>query len=89
MTKTIWKYEISPEKVSIEMPKGAEILSVQIQDGNPCIWALVNPKNEPKEKVIEIFRTGHEIPCDGIVRNFIGTFQMFGGNLVFHLFERL
>ena len=88
MKKTIWKYEISPDKLSIEMPKDAEILSVQMQNDIPCIWALVNPKNIVKEKVIEIFGTGHEISCDGISRKFIGTFQMSEGLLVFHLFER-
>jgi hypothetical protein len=89
MKKTIWKYELTPGKLSIEMPKDAEILSVQMQNDIPCVWALVNPENKVKEKVIEIFGTGHEMHCDGISRKFIGTFQMHGGLLVFHLFERL
>jgi hypothetical protein len=89
MKKTIWKYELTPDKLSIEMPKDAEILSVQMQNDIPCVWALVNPENKVKEKVIEIFGTGHEMYCDGISRKFIGTFQMHGGLLVFHLFERL
>lgn len=89
MKKVIWKYEISPDKTSIEIPKDAEILSVQMQNDKPCIWALVNPENKLTEKIIEIYGTGHEIPCDGLHRIFRGTFQLFDFGLVFHLFERI
>lgn len=88
MEKEIWKYEISADQTIIEMPKDAEILSVQVQHEVPRIWALVDPENPIEERVIEIFGTGHKIPCEGISRKFIGTFQLYGGSLVFHLFER-
>lgn len=89
MKKVIWKFELSVDNLSIEMPKGAEILSVQVQNNKPCIWALVDPKAPMKEKVIEVFGTGKEVPCDGISRTFIGTFQLQDGMWVFHLFERI
>lgn len=92
MKKTIWKYELSPSITgnhTFKMPKDAEILIVQMQNNNPCIWVLVNPNNEAEERFFELFGTGHEIPCDGISRKFIGTFQIQEGSLVFHLFERL
>lgn len=89
MKKSIWKFELSMDNLSIKMPKGAQILSVQVQNNRPCIWALVDPKAEIKEKVIEIFGTGEAIPCDGISRVFIGTFQLQEGTWVFHLFERV
>lgn len=92
MNKTIWKYPIThPDRVEIEMPKGAELLTIQCQDNTPTIWALVNPDKELdlEKRNFELFGTGHDVPCDmGIERKYINTFQMNTG-LVFHLFERL
>ena len=46
--KQIWKYQV--ENV-IEMPKGAEILTVQVQTPfNICIWAKVDPEETEMEK---------------------------------------
>lgn len=90
MIKQIWKFEINPNKVIIEMPKGAEILTIQIQDENPCIWALVNPENEKDLRHFEIYGTGHDIKYGfDTSRVYINTFQMHNGSLVFHLFERI
>ena len=70
------------------MPRGAKILTIQVQNEIPCIWALVNPENEKENRYFEIFRTGQYIPVDiGIERKYINTFQLNGGRLEFHLFE--
>ena len=45
MKKQIWKFGINPNKIIVEMPKDAEILTIQTQNETPCIWALVNPEN--------------------------------------------
>ena len=90
MKKQIWKFQINPNKVIVEMPIGAEILTIQNQKENACIWALVNPENEKEKRHFEVFGTGHNIHYDmGFERKYINSFQMEGGNLVFHLFERL
>lgn len=90
MKKQIWKFEITSKYTVIEMPNDAEILTVQTQNEKPCIWALVNPKNETETRFFETYGTGHEIECDmGVKRKYINTFQLNGGVLVFHLFERL
>lgn len=84
---TIWKYplEITDEQ-TIELPQRSEILSVQMQNGVPTIWALVDPKAPgPKVKQkIGIFGTGN--PIDGVLfkQAFIGTVQQ--GSLVWHVF---
>lgn len=91
MNKTIFKYPIiNPDNVMFNMPKDAEVLTVQCQDDIPTIWALVNAKELQREhRYFEVFGTGHNIPCGmGIERKYINTFQMNTG-LVFHLFERL
>ena len=91
MKKTIWKFQLEvTDKQFIRMPKEAELLSVQTQNETPCLWALVNPNSPTEERCFEVFGTGHPVHCDmGIDRKFIGTFQLQGGVLVFHLFERL
>lgn len=89
MIKQIWKFILEPNQSSITMPDGSEILTVQMQDDKPCIWALVNPLNTPTVRYFEVYGTGHSIHYDmGIERKYINTFQP-GKGLVFHLFERL
>ena len=86
--KVIYKYKIDSDLVHILMPKDAEVLTCQMQDGTPTIWAMVDPKNEKENRVFEMINTGgsiHEI--NGHERKYINTFQMCNGTLVFHLFE--
>lgn len=90
MNKTIYKYPLEVTDVqNISLPVGAEILTIQTQNETPCLWALVDPNGIEKEsKTIEIFGTGHPIGYDmGVSRKYISTFQLRGGQLVFHAFE--
>ena len=90
MNKTIYKYPLAvTDFQEVLLPIGAEILTVQAQGENAFMWALVNPNEQQKEaRNIEIFGTGHPIVYDmGISRKYISTFQMHGGQLVFHAFE--
>lgn len=91
MNKTIWKYELKiTDTQLLEIPKDAEILSVQFQLGILCLWVLVNPKNDLEERTIEVFGTGHNVQCDmGIERKYIGTVQDPAMDLVWHVFERI
>lgn len=84
---TIWKYRLTTTDTQYaEMPKGAKILAVQMQNEVPCLWALVDP-DQPKMKVkIAIFGTGHPIDERWGLK-YIGTYQLNGGLLVFHVFE--
>lgn len=67
------------------MPKGAKILSLQMNNKMPCIWAIVNPNAEKEVRKFNIYGTGHNITEDDL--KYIGTFQMHNDMLVFHLFE--
>lgn len=89
MKKQIWKFPASIlDKVTILMPKRAEILALQTQHDDPYIWALVDPKAEKEERCFELYGTGHDILCnEDIKRKYIGTFQIRQGKLVFHMFE--
>ena len=86
--KTIYKYTIPVEdNFSLELPKGAEILTVQEQHGSPQIWALVNPDTSFTEtRNFRLAGTGHLIEeKEGL--EYIGTFQLSDGAFIGHLFE--
>lgn len=84
--QTVWKFELEIEDYqSIEMPKGAKLLTVEVQFGIPVLYALVNPDAEKVERAIRIAGTGHSIVENNI--EYIGSFQMHGGAFVAHVFE--
>lgn len=87
--ETIWKYQFKIEEdFSIEMPSGAEILSVQMQGKNPCIWVKIFEfeKHLLRKRRFQLFGTGHTIPVIPEQRKYLATFQ-FSTTLVLHLFE--
>lgn len=91
MNEVIWKIEIPAHEISsIEIPHMGEILSVGGQGDSVVIW--VKFLEEYKERLdirhFEVYGTGHSIP-GGINRKFIGTVQLYGGSLVFHIFEKV
>lgn len=85
--KTIWKYDLAIcTKQVIDMPFGAEVMTVQNQNEKACIWVMVNSDNTIKvPRTFFIHGTGHTIPNDP--GRYIGTFQVHKGTLVFHVFE--
>ena len=86
--KTIWKFPLpAVSPVVIAMPKGAEVLTVQTQDGMPHVWAFVDPDAEREDRYFDIYGTGQFIhPGVDTKRTYIGTYQE--PPFVWHLFER-
>lgn len=86
--KRVYKYQLEiKDEVLVSMPKDAKILTVQVQNGRPCIWASVDPSSSDMEiRKFRIAGTGHPVE-DSIIENYIGTVQMYEGKLVFHVFE--
>lgn len=80
----IWKYQFGiADEVTIQMAVGAEILSVQMQDGVPTIWALCDPSAAIENREFRVYGTGHH--CYSGAEKFISTLQLPNG-LVFHVF---
>lgn len=88
--KKIYKYPV-PEIVDeqeIMMPVDAQILCVQLQHGEPCMWAMVDSDLNLIKRKFRIIGAGHPIE-DFDSLNYIDTFQLAGGQLVFHVFEKI
>lgn len=84
--KTIYKYPIKiEEKQEIEIPFGAMILSVQLQNGNPYLWAKVETGNSNATRIIYVFGTSQPIEIKGGAIRYIDTLQT--GVYVWHVFE--
>lgn len=81
--RTIYKYplEVSGTQV-IEAPI-EKILDIQIQNGRPCLWAVVNTDTPVYHLVVHCFMTGEkDPPVDKL--NYISTTQV--GDYVLHWF---
>lgn len=92
--RAVWKFPLGEWETgmfSAEMPKFAEVLSLQVQRNDLCMWVLVDPDMPPEQRHFVIVGTGNEVTSgdgQGLASdNFVGTFQMYGGGLVFHVFE--
>lgn len=84
----ILKYNLDVTDLqSVPMPEGAVILTAQCQFNEIFLWAHVNPSEPVVNRTIEIIVTGYEY--EGAERAYIGTVQQHGGQLIWHIFERL
>ena len=82
---TIWKYELSPDVLFYDLPRGAKILSAREQGETICFWAEVDPGAPKEPRKMMAFGTGHTIPQEPM--RFVGTAYLQHGSLVFHVYE--
>lgn len=91
MNTTIYKYPLDPDTDIINLPRFANVLCVQVQGTTPCIWAEVDPNAPLERRHFQVVGTGHQLPVHDKYEvtepKYIGTFQLHGGMLVFHLYE--
>jgi len=86
--KTIWKYPVLiMDEIWVYMPMGAEILDVQEQQGNICLWALVDTDKPLVKRKFRVFGTGKpvDLDYDELTWEFIATVQ--NKHVVWHIFE--
>lgn len=91
MSKVIYKYPIPlNDTILLQLPKNAEILFVETQNGDPFIWCLINPELELVPRYFHLYGTGMEIEEDTLHENvYVGTFKLANERLILHLFERV
>ena len=85
---SIWKFPLAlKDEQSVRMPSWTEILTVQFQGAQLCLWALVEVEAPLVSRHFMIFGTGHDVPANEPALTYVGTVQQNG--LVWHVFERL
>lgn len=81
---SIWKFNLPVGDANlIPMPAGATLLHVDVHGVTPCLWAAVDTRARKVGRRIQIAGTGHHLPLG----EYVGTFQLHGGALVFHVFD--
>jgi len=79
----VWKFPVVVQRhIMIDMPSGATILSVGMQEGHLCFWAQVNPKAPLTTRRFLCVGTGDVMSAD--TPPFIGT--VFDRQFVWHIF---
>ena len=83
--KTIHKYTLQlTEWQSIQMPAESKILTIQMQNGVPCMWVEVDTSLQSVTRKFLTVGTGHAIN-DEVV--YLGTYQLYSGGLIMHVME--
>lgn len=80
---TIWKFTIPmAESAEIEMPTGAQLLHVGMQNRSVQLWAQVNTEAPTTIRHFHVRGTGHSIPDN---EKHVGSIQ--DPPFVWHLYE--
>lgn len=93
--RTIHKFDLPPNGQAVLMPADAKVLCCQVQGEIPMIWAEVDDASTKSDKAsfvkwkewhFDVVATGDPLPA--IIGTYIDSFQLFGGQMVFHVYER-
>lgn len=85
MEKVVWKCPLKVlEHQRVTMPEGATPLSLQMQEGQPILWAFVDPDAKPVIRNVFMLGTGHGSLEDPDAYEHLGTVQISG--FVWHYF---
>jgi len=86
--RTIWKFPIVAldDIVGVQMPRDAQVLTVQFQRGILTLWAIADPAKPHEDRLFRIIGTGGSAE-DIRGECYIGTAQDPELGLVWHVFE--
>ena len=91
MSDVVWKFALgehllvdgdATDRPVIPMPKDARVLCLQTQQGEPQLWARVDPAAPTEDRRFYVVGTGWDVPAEAAT--YVGTWQQ--GPFVFHLF---
>lgn len=89
--QTIWKFPLTitdEQEITVQEALVLRILTLQVQREVPCLWLLVIPKPGVESRIpLRMIGTGHLIEELQTRPVYLGTFQIRGGALVFHVFQ--
>ena len=71
---TVLKFPLMiSDHVEVEMPRGAQLLSVGIMRARPCLWALVDEAAPPVTRRLRLTATSEPIPDHLPAWKFVGS----------------
>ncbi len=75
--REIWKFplEITDRQI-VSMPRMHDFLTVQLQNGKPVLWAIVQPKSDREEVRIYCVGTGNGESVLYDCPRYLGTVQI-------------
>jgi hypothetical protein len=87
--RTVYKYDVPVvDRFQLELPAGAELLCVDVQDEEGYLWALVEPTSVAQTRTFIVRGTGQPIE-EGTKYAYVGSFFPGDGMYVFHVLEVL
>lgn len=81
----IYKYPVVPGEFTTKLPSVSTVVAVQMQGDSPQMWVVVDPESPTVERHYRAVGTGEHFEPGW---RYVGTFQLHGGRLVFHLLEQ-
>ena len=92
--RTIYKYPLETTDLqSIKIPKLADedgfmkqFLCIDTQNGCLCLWCLVDTSEQEREVFFRVVGTGNPTPDYLCKKDYLDTYQLFGGGFVGHVF---
>lgn len=86
----VYKYSVpAADCFELDLPTGAQILTVKTQYGKSQLWALVDPEAKTQKRIFRLAGTGHAVTEPSEKLAYIDTILLFDDSLVLHLFEVL
>ena len=91
--RTVYKYPLAvtdrqeitvPSLLHDGKPIPSKFLHVAMQNGQPCVWALVDNSAPSKSYTVTMCGTG--CPCDSDPAGYLGTILLMNGGLVLRVF---
>ena len=86
MNNVVWKYPINIDGLTeLTLPGGAQVLTVNLQNEKPFLWAMVDPDKHLTTRRFRLVATGESFEANDPF--YVGTLFVEGGRYVFHVFE--
>ena len=80
----IWKFPLAAvDRQAVEMPRGAQVLAVEVQHGTICLWAMCDKTALTENRHFAVMGADRTMPAG--LKKFIGTVLM--PPFVWHVFE--
>lgn len=89
MSRAVYKYELLPGAIRLDLPRGAELLHAGTQGHAAYLWALVDPAEPKVTRRVFAQATGEPMPSLAGDADYVDTFTVDegAGPLVFHVFD--